>query len=49
MDFSFYIGFSRDVGMTLFDIKFKGERLSECCFHHIFDLNSVTRPSSEHL
>lgn len=27
MDFSFYIGFSRDVGMTLYDIKFKGERL----------------------
>ncbi|KAI1868056.1 uncharacterized protein JN550_006544 [Neoarthrinium moseri] len=27
MDFSFYIGFSRDVGMTLYDIKYKGERL----------------------
>lgn len=27
MGFSFYIGFSRDVGMTLYDIKYKGERL----------------------
>lgn len=29
MDFSFYVGFSRDVGMTLYDIKYKGERLSK--------------------
>ncbi|EIM84675.1 copper amine oxidase [Stereum hirsutum FP-91666 SS1] len=27
MDFSFYIAFSRDTGMTLFDIKYKGERI----------------------
>jgi primary-amine oxidase len=27
MDFTFYIGFSRDVGLTLFDIKYKGERI----------------------
>jgi primary-amine oxidase len=27
MDFSFYIGFTRDTGMALFDIKYKGERL----------------------
>ncbi|KAK9794237.1 putative Amine oxidase catalytic domain-containing protein [Seiridium cardinale] len=27
MEFSFYIGFSRDVGMTLYDIKYKGERI----------------------
>ncbi|ETS83998.1 hypothetical protein PFICI_05874 [Pestalotiopsis fici W106-1] len=27
MDFSFYVGFSRDVGMTIYDIKYKGERL----------------------
>ncbi|KAI0123803.1 membrane copper amine oxidase [Xylariales sp. AK1849] len=27
MDFSFYIGFSRDTGMSLYDIKYKGERL----------------------
>ncbi|KAK3989769.1 putative copper amine oxidase [Cladorrhinum sp. PSN332] len=27
MDFSFYIGFTRDVGMTLYDIRYKGERL----------------------
>ena len=27
MDFSFYIGFDRDRGMTLYDIKYKGERL----------------------
>lgn len=27
MDFSFYIGFSRDTGLTLYDIRFKGERI----------------------
>ncbi|TGZ78443.1 copper amine oxidase [Ascodesmis nigricans] len=27
MDFSFYLGFSRDVGVTLFDIKYKGKRI----------------------
>lgn len=27
MDFSFYIGFSRDTGARLFDIKYKGERI----------------------
>lgn len=27
MDFSFYIGFSRDTGISLHDIKYKGERL----------------------
>jgi primary-amine oxidase len=27
MDFSFYVGFSRDTGMALYDIKYKGERV----------------------
>ncbi|KAK3940868.1 putative copper amine oxidase [Diplogelasinospora grovesii] len=27
MDFTFYIGFTRDTGMALFDIRYKGERL----------------------
>lgn len=27
MDFSFYISYSRDIGMTLHDIKYKGERI----------------------
>lgn len=27
MDFSFYIGFSRDTGLALYDIRFKGERI----------------------
>lgn len=27
MDFSFYIGFSRDTGMSLHDVRYKGERL----------------------
>ncbi|GAM43125.1 hypothetical protein TCE0_047r17683 [Talaromyces pinophilus] len=27
MDFSFYLGFSRDTGLTLYDIRFKGERI----------------------
>lgn len=27
MDFSFYMGFSRDVGVTLYDIKYKGKRI----------------------
>ncbi|KAI2080782.1 hypothetical protein LOZ04_004158 [Ophidiomyces ophidiicola] len=27
MDFSFYIGFSRDTGMRLFDIRYRGERI----------------------
>ncbi|KAL4807301.1 copper amine oxidase [Aspergillus unguis] len=27
MDFSFYIGFNRDAGLSLFDIKYKGQRV----------------------
>jgi primary-amine oxidase len=27
MDFSFYLGFSRDTGLALYDIRFKGERI----------------------
>lgn len=27
MDFSFYIGFTRDTGMALYDIKYKGQRI----------------------
>ncbi|KAF9886523.1 hypothetical protein FE257_011430 [Aspergillus nanangensis] len=27
MDFSFYVGFSRDTGISLFDIKYKGQRV----------------------
>ncbi|KAJ0417471.1 copper amine oxidase [Aspergillus carlsbadensis] len=27
MDFSFYIGFNRDTGLSLFDIKYKGQRV----------------------
>ncbi|KAI5797340.1 copper amine oxidase [Peziza echinospora] len=27
MDFSFYIAFNRDVGITLYDVKYKGERI----------------------
>ncbi|KAI5810568.1 copper amine oxidase [Pyronema omphalodes] len=27
MDFSFYIGFTRDLGLALFDVKYKGERI----------------------
>jgi len=27
MDFSFYIGFSRDTGLALYDIKYKGDRI----------------------
>ncbi|RPA84961.1 copper amine oxidase [Ascobolus immersus RN42] len=27
MDFSFYMGFARDVGITLYDIKYKGKRI----------------------
>ncbi|KAI1344805.1 membrane copper amine oxidase [Xylariaceae sp. FL0016] len=27
MDYSFYVGFSRDTGMALYDVKYKGERL----------------------
>ncbi|KAK3384889.1 copper amine oxidase [Podospora didyma] len=27
MDFSFYIGFNRDTGMTLYDVRYKGERI----------------------
>ncbi|CAJ2507483.1 Uu.00g086690.m01.CDS01 [Anthostomella pinea] len=27
MEFSFYIGFSRDVGVTLYDIKYQGQRI----------------------
>ena len=27
MDFSFYVGFTRDTGMALYDIKYKGERI----------------------
>src|SRR3569833_591977 len=27
MDFSFYLGFSRDTGLSLFDIKYRGERI----------------------
>jgi primary-amine oxidase len=27
MDFSFYVGFSRDTGLSLYDIKYKGDRI----------------------
>ncbi|KAH8701543.1 copper amine oxidase [Talaromyces proteolyticus] len=27
MDFSFYLGFSRDTGLTLYDVRFKGDRI----------------------
>ena len=27
MDFSFYVTFSRDTGLRLFDIKYRGERI----------------------
>lgn len=27
MDFSFYLAFTRDTGMRLYDVKFKGERI----------------------
>lgn len=27
MDFSFYVGFSRDLGVTLYDIRYKGQRI----------------------
>jgi primary-amine oxidase len=29
MDFSFYIGFTRDLGLALFDVQYKGERICE--------------------
>ena len=29
MDFSFYVTFSRDTGLRLFDIKYRGERIDE--------------------
>lgn len=39
MDFSFYMGFSRDTGAALYDIKYKGERI-------IYELGKhIIRPS----
>jgi primary-amine oxidase len=52
MDFSFYIGFTRDTGMALYDIRYKGERLlyelglQEALAHYAGEL-SWGRPSQK--
>ncbi len=46
MDFSFYIGFSRDTGLSLFDVRYHGERvlfelgLQEALAHYAGGLNN---------
>lgn len=50
MDFSFYVGFSRDTGMALYDVKYKGERvlyelgLQEALAHYAGTCTACSQP-----
>lgn len=48
MDFSFYVGYTRDQGMALYDIKYKGQRvlyelgLQEALAHYAGNIHAMT-------